>query len=101
MDIAKGILEGVASAIVVGAWLWLLRQVKRYLDNQKRAERRMDALEAAQTETVETLRARVTDLEVVVGKWPTAGMMWDRSPEAQRIKQVAKEHDKKPTPPPS
>ena len=50
-------------------------------------------------EQLQVLEARVADLLKAVAR--SQGMLFDRSPEAQRIKQAAKDHDKKPPAPPS
>ena len=50
-------------------------------------------------EQLQVLEARVADLVKVVAR--SQGMLFDRSPEAQRIKQAAKDQDKKPPAPPS
>ncbi len=86
VDIVKGILEGIASAMVVGVSLWLWHRGKKYLDNQKRLERQIDELTAAQAKTA----AHVADLQISEARWLDG--TFDRSPEGQRIRHAAKEH---------
>ena len=88
MDIVKGILEGIASATVVGVSLWLWHRGKKYLDNQTRLERQIDELTAAQAKTA----AHVADLQISEARWLDG--TFDRSAEGQRIKHAAKEHAK-------
>jgi hypothetical protein len=79
----------------------IVSRIKARVSASRRERDEIRRRQAAMAEQMQALEARIADLERLVGRWPTAGMVWDRSPEAQRIKQAARDRDKKPTVPPN
>jgi hypothetical protein len=97
---ALTILFVISAVVGILGWLGFAPNGPRLVASIKERfaapRKRQEELERRQAETAEqlqALQARVADLEVMAGR-TAQGLLFDRSPEAQRLRQRQKDHTK-------
>jgi hypothetical protein len=104
--IVVGAVVFLAAVATVLDWLGfvpngphIVSRIRAWVGASRREREELRRQVAQMAGQLQTLQARVADLETSEAEW-LKGMPLDRSPVAQRIKQAAKEHAKEMTAPP-